>query len=94
MRFRTLKNADIALALELRTAGVQYQHIAVGLGVCPKTLRANLKHAEQNGYRKEAPAVCGRLRRAYVNSRAAEVLANGARKVSKMGAGLSGAVGA
>lgn len=88
MNPRILSNADIALALELRTAGVQYQHIATGLGVCPKTLRASVRHAEQNGYRKEAEAVCGRLRRAFVNRRAAGILANGTRKVSGMGAGL------
>jgi len=91
---RILTNADIALAMELRTAGVQYQHIAVGLGVCPKTLRANLRHAEQHGYRKEAAAVCGRVRRAFVNRRAAGLLANRTPRVSGLGAGVRGSVAA
>ncbi len=85
---RILTNADIALAMELRTEGLQFNHIATGLGVCPKTLRANLRHAEQHGYRKETAPVCGRVRRAFVNRRAAGVLANGARKISGVGAGL------
>lgn len=85
---RILTNADIALAMELRTEGVQYQHIATGLGVCAKTLRASLRYAEENGYRKEAAPICRRVRRAFVNYRAAGILANGARKVSGHGKDL------
>jgi len=85
---RILKNADIALAMELHTAGVQYQHIAVGLGVCAKTLRASLRYAEQNGYRKEAAPVCSRVRKTFVNCIAAGVLENRARRVSRHCANL------
>ena len=85
---RILTNADIALAMELYNAGVQYQHIAAGLGVCTKTLRANLKHAEEHGYRKEAEAVCSRVRRTFVNRRSSALLASRTRRVSRMGAGV------
>ncbi len=85
---RILTNADIALAMELHTAGVQYNHIATGLGVCTKTLRANIKHAEEHGYRKEAAPVCSRVRKTFVNCIAAGVLENRARRVSRHCANL------
>lgn len=89
---RTLTGEDIALAMELRASGVEYQHIATGLGVHVKTLRQNLRHAEQAGYRETPAPVCSRIRVAYVNYRAAVVLANRTQKVPGNGAGVCGGV--
>jgi hypothetical protein len=80
---RRLTNADIALAMELRTVGVQYKRIAIGLGVCAKTLRANLKYAEQNGYRKETHPPPRSFRfRIHQRRRAQGILKNGANQAS------------
>ena len=82
---RKLTTADIALAMELATEGYQQQHIATGLGVCTKALRANIRYAEQNGIRKEAAPVCRRNRIACVNSQAASRIGTGAKALAGHG---------
>ena len=46
-----LGDAEIALAMELRTEGVQWKLISYGLGVSDVALKKALKRAEQEGMR-------------------------------------------
>ena len=87
-----LSNADIALAMELRSEGIHWHHIATGLGCDRKTVSKYVRHAEQAGYRDEAEAVCSKLRLDYVQERAAAILANGAGASAGHGAGVPGGV--
>jgi hypothetical protein len=86
---RKLTDADIALAIELRTAGVQWIHIATGLGVTAKTLRRAVTEAQEYGYRKTAEKVRRRNHSRAVNEKAAGIIGSGARKIQGMGGGPS-----
>ncbi|MOA03591.1 hypothetical protein D3C78_1231040 [compost metagenome] len=44
-----LTRADLVLAYELRSEGIEWQHIASGLGVDTDYLRQRIRQAEING---------------------------------------------
>lgn len=44
-----LGNNELALAYELRAAGIDWQHIASGLGVNPDWLRQHIRQVEIGG---------------------------------------------
>ncbi|MNO06143.1 hypothetical protein D3C81_2277960 [compost metagenome] len=48
-RHGRLGNAELALAYELRTEGIDWQHIASGLGIDPDYLRQRVRQIEING---------------------------------------------
>lgn len=58
-----LTNADIALAMELRTEGVPWKIISYGLGLDDdhkgQKLIEIVKYAERRGYRRETPPALG-----------------------------------
>ena len=92
---RTLKNADIALAMELRTIGAQDKHIADGLGVHIKTLRSSIAYAEQHGYRKEAAPLRRRHIATWVNRAAqARIIASAGQSAANRRDTLKNHVGA
>ncbi|MNZ37479.1 hypothetical protein D3C78_549260 [compost metagenome] len=49
MTYGRLTTAEIVLAYELRAEGIDWQHIASGLGVDPDYLRQRIRQAEING---------------------------------------------
>ena len=69
---RKLTTPDIALAMELLTEGVYLYRIAEGLGVCRKTLRRTIRHAERFGISLEPSPILNAKRIRQVNERAAE----------------------
>lgn len=89
---RILTGNDIALAMELRSEGCHWHHIATGLGVYPNALRRSVRYAEQYGMRAEAAAVCSGIRTTRVQERAAAILAADTGKISLYGACVRGAV--
>ncbi|WP_447751849.1 hypothetical protein [Pseudomonas nicosulfuronedens] len=48
-----LGNTELALAYELHTAGINWRHIASGLGISVHYLRARVKQAERQGLRQQ-----------------------------------------
>ena len=85
---RRLFRTEIALAMELRLEGCQWQYIASGLGVNRQTLQRAVKYAEINGWPAEAPAVCSKIRTNYINERAGKILGINPGRVPGHGPGL------
>ena len=83
---RGLTDDDTALAMELRSEGIEWRHIATGLGCCINTVRKYVKTAPETGYRKAPEAIQCRLRLHYVQSRAAAILAADTRTLAPYGA--------
>jgi hypothetical protein len=54
-RHRKLGNAEIALAMELRVAGMHWERIAEGLGVESRAVRFAIQQAEQYGMKPPQP---------------------------------------
>jgi len=52
-RKRSLGNAELALAMELRTEGITWKLISYGLGVDPETLINRVSQVEREGMRIE-----------------------------------------
>lgn len=82
---RKLTRADVALALELRTEGLHWYHIATGLGVHTKTLRSAVEYAEAHGMPEAAAPVGRRNHTLRVQSIAAQRLGIGASTPSPAG---------
>tara|TARA_R110002049_G_scaffold281333_1_gene460845 strand:+ start:12264 stop:12482 length:219 start_codon:yes stop_codon:yes gene_type:complete len=70
-----LTGDDIALAMELRTEGVHWRHIATGLGCSRKTISRAVRAAERDGYVPPAKPRISRCRLAHTHSQALEVMA-------------------
>ena len=81
-----LDREEIALAMELRSEGVYWHHIAEGLGVAdPRTIRKYVRKAEQHGIGKAPEGVCSRVRTNQVQNRAREILAGNTRAPAPTG---------
>lgn len=48
-RYGRITRNDLILAYELRAEGIDWQHIASGIGVDPDWLRQRIRQAERNG---------------------------------------------
>ena len=83
---RGLGGEEVALAMELRSEGIEWRHIAEGLGCCINTVRKYVKTAPERGYRKAPTPDSCRVRLHYVQSRAAAILAADTRTLAPYGA--------
>lgn len=69
LRNRLLRNAELALAMELRSAGIAWVHIAEGFSVDESSIRRAVLQAERYGMKPEQ-----RFRPRHIKYRNAQAL--------------------